>query len=809
MTMRIRHTAPLLAVLATFLALAGTAHGATLPAGFEDVEVVPNVKSGTSIAFAPDGSMFYNEGGDIRMRRPGVATPVNVGRVSGFILGLATDVQFAGNRYLFVNYVTNSNATTPGNARVARFSIGANGVAGPATVILGTVSGACPNPNTTDCMPNLNTSEHDIGSVVSDPRDGTLWITNGDNAAAAFTDPLSFNAQNPDSLQGKALHVDRDGRGLPGHPFCPTVADLTRNCTKVHAVGLRNAYRMNLGPMGLPVAGDVGWNSREELNVYRAGRNYGWPCYEGTLRTPSWNARSECAPLYALEGTPNGGQPPVHEYDQTVGESIIGGPTITNPAWPAEMRNEVLFGDYVAGWLKRARFNAAGDLIAVNNFATDMKRVVEMKFGPDGDLYYLLYSGATATGAIRKIHSTGSATANRAPQAKAAASVTAGRLPLRVRFSSGGSSDPDGDQLSYAWDFGDGSRSTEANPTHTYQVKRVVTATLTVSDGRGGSNSSSVRINAGDIPPRIRLTAPSRFRAGRRVTLSATATNPDGAALRARNYSWTVRLRHQTHDHPVSDPTGRQRISFTPLIDHDADSYYIVSLTVTEASGARSVRTVRIRPQTSRLRIRSIPAGAPVTYGGSVFASPMNRLSAIGYRTTVSVPASFTVGGRTYVFDRWSNGRARQHNLVIPARNLTLTARYRQPGQSARTRARTITALRFAPATVKVGQRARIRYTMRRSGRVRLTFMRTTKGYVLGDKCRATSVAPAGTERCTLQVRSGVMKTRARAGRNTIAFRGRVGGRRLKPGRYVVVARLLDSKGRAIGERRVSLRVKR
>ena len=98
---------------------------------------------------------------------------------------------------------------------------------------------------------------------------------------------------------------------------------------------------------------------------------------------------------------------------------------------------------------------------------------------------------------------------------------------------------------------------------------------------------------------------------------------------------------------------------------------------------------------------------------------------------------------------------------------------------------------------------------MRRAGRVRFTFMRETKGYLLGGRCRATSVAPEGTGRCTLQVRSGVMKTRARAGRNTIAFRGRVGGRRLKPGRYVVVARVLDARGRVIGERRASLRVKR
>ena len=96
---------------------------------------------------------------------------------------------------------------------------------------------------------------------------------NGDNALPAPDDPHARNAQNVNSLSGKILHVDRDGNGLPGHPFCPADAILTHNCTKVFARGLRNPYRFRLRPSDfVPIAADVGLQSREEVDVIRAGR---------------------------------------------------------------------------------------------------------------------------------------------------------------------------------------------------------------------------------------------------------------------------------------------------------------------------------------------------------------------------------------------------------------------------------------------------------------------------------------------------------------------------------------------------------
>ncbi len=89
----------------------------------------------------------------------------------------------------------------------------------------------------------------------------------------------------------------------------------------------------------------------------------------------------------------------------------------------------------------------------------------------------------------------GGAPANKPPVAQAAGTPLSGTAPLAVAFSSAGSSDPDGDTLSYSWEFGDGTpNSTAANPSHTYTTPGTYTAKLTVSDGKGNSDSKTVAV---------------------------------------------------------------------------------------------------------------------------------------------------------------------------------------------------------------------------------------------------------------------------------------------------------------------------
>ncbi len=63
------------------------------------------------------------------------------------------------------------------------------------------------------------------------------------------------------------------------------------------------------------------------------------------------------------------------------------------------------------------------------------------------------------------------------------------------------STDPDGEIVAWQWDFGDGTTSTQQNPTHRYEEGGVYTVTLTVTDDRGGESTTKVRFYVFPAPP--------------------------------------------------------------------------------------------------------------------------------------------------------------------------------------------------------------------------------------------------------------------------------------------------------------------
>lgn len=84
---------------------------------------------------------------------------------------------------------------------------------------------------------------------------------------------------------------------------------------------------------------------------------------------------------------------------------------------------------------------------------------------------------------------------NRAPTALMV-STTNG---LTASFDASGSSDPDGDTLAYAWDFGDGQTSSLVAPAHAYDAAGTYLVTLVVSDGRGGTDTVTRSVTV-DVP---------------------------------------------------------------------------------------------------------------------------------------------------------------------------------------------------------------------------------------------------------------------------------------------------------------------
>jgi PKD repeat protein len=120
---------------------------------------------------------------------------------------------------------------------------------------------------------------------------------------------------------------------------------------------------------------------------------------------------------------------------------------------------------------------------------------------------------------------------NRPPTASPAAPST-GIRHQAVHFNGSASSDPDGDPLTYAWDFGDGTTGTGAMPSHVYTSLGPFTVTLVVSDGTASSPPATVEISIVNVAPSVQLTSPAHltvFHAPASVAVAASASDPDGS----------------------------------------------------------------------------------------------------------------------------------------------------------------------------------------------------------------------------------------------------------------------------------------
>jgi PKD repeat protein len=90
--------------------------------------------------------------------------------------------------------------------------------------------------------------------------------------------------------------------------------------------------------------------------------------------------------------------------------------------------------------------------------------------------------------------------ANRAPLASFTVSPDGGYRPLDVAFDASGSTDPDGDALTYAWSFGDGATGMGAQMTHTYEHAGVYDIVLRVADPKGLRGAVLATVEVLDVP---------------------------------------------------------------------------------------------------------------------------------------------------------------------------------------------------------------------------------------------------------------------------------------------------------------------
>jgi uncharacterized repeat protein (TIGR01451 family) len=664
---------------------------ATVPPNFEDT-IITQFSGPTALAFTPDRRLLITaKTGSLRVFKDGALLPTPALNISAQVcsdserglLGVAVDPAFATNQFIYLFYTFKkfgscpvSGSSTPVN-RVSRFVLPPGNVINAASELV-----------LVDNMPSV-TGVHNAGDLQFG-KDGFLYITIGDGGNRPCSRDQSV-------LCAKTLRITRDGGIPPSNPFqgatdsarCNVAGrtDSPRKCQETFAWGLRNPYRMGFDPNAAGTRffiNDVGASTWEEIDLGQSGADYGWDVREGPcVRDSTTNCGSP----------PAGMTNPIYYYQHntvfptataTACNSIVGGAFVPNGLWPADYDNTYLFSDFTCGAIFRLKPDGAGGFIRTEfDTGLGVQAPVAMTFGPHGTtqaLYYVAYNG----GEVHRIAFTG--TANRAPIAVASADPVTGPAPLDVNFDGRGSSDPDGDPLTYEWDFGDGSPTASgATTTHRYTVVGTYTATLRVRDGRGGEGTDTVRIDVGNSPPSpvIELpTAGSTFAVGQTITLRGSATDAQDGQLADSALSWTVVRHHEAHTHPFLSPTQGNNIQITGPAPEDlaatTTTYLEIQLTATDSHGLSTTVTRNIHPRQVNVTFRTSPSGLAVEVNGNPLTGPTTVVSWEAWDLSVDAPDQVDGSGQAWTFSSWSDGGAAAHTIKTPASPATYTATFRE-----------------------------------------------------------------------------------------------------------------------------------
>jgi glucose/arabinose dehydrogenase len=723
-------------------AQAGAA-GGSLPPGFQESIVLDGLDAPTTVRFARDGRVFVAEKtGIVKVfdslddTTPTVFADLRAD-VHNFwdrgLLGLELDPNFPDKPYVYVLYTRDAALggdsprwgdrdgwydacpTPPGptengcvaSGRLARLTAEGDVAAGP------------PQPLIDDWCQQY--PSHSVGDLEFG-EDGALYVSAGDAASFTFTDwgaagspvnpcgdpPGPVGAKlspptaeggalrsqdvrttgDPTGLDGTVLRVDpATGDPLPDNPL---FASSDPNARRIVAYGFRNPFRFGVRPGTRELwVGDVGWDRSEEINRVQtptaAARNFGWPCFEGTGRQEAYGSAglSMCAdlavgsvvkPFYAY-----GHREQVEPGESCpIGSSSLSGlafyPGGTYPGYAGAL----FFADYSRQciWVMQEGANGLPDPATRKTFLETDTGPVDLEIGPNGDLFYVDLAG----GSIRRIsYSSG----NGAPRAVVQADRTDGSTPLIVQFDATGSTDPNGDVLTYEWDLdGDGvlDDSRDAQPTFTYAQGGAVRVALRVTDAHGASDTDSLVVNAGKSRPLAAVVSPglgTTWKVGERIDFSGSASDPEDGLLDASRLTWSLVVHHcpsNCHEHTIERFPGVAE-GFFIAPDHEYPSHLELRLTATDSDGLTATQSVSLEPKTVSLSFGSIPRGLRVVAGPSGHPAPFTRTVINGSKVSVDAPSIQTHGGARYRFASWSDGGARSH-VITATSSRSLVARY-------------------------------------------------------------------------------------------------------------------------------------
>ena len=366
--MRIRplRRAAMLALACTLLQVGGpgvvTAAEPTLgTAVVQDGLVIP-----WDVAFTPAGQMLVTERpGRVRVYASGatdaplvrtVVIPGVRAEAEAGLMGIAVDVAHATNGFVFV--CASRDVAGAWRNEVMRYRVAADGTWTDELVIVGGM---------------LASARHN-GCALEMDATGKLWVGMGDAGTTAL-------AQDPDSLNGKVLRVERDGSVPADNPILPGAGGRSA----VYSLGHRNPQGIAFRPgTGQVYAVEHGPDRDDEVNLLQAGGNYGWPCYTGD-GVPFAPAGCASASAYDAPAWASG--------DPTLATS--GATFVTGEAW-RDWSGDLFVSTLKEADLRRMKADVAGSTVTSQQilFNGAWSRLRAAVSGPRGELYLTTSTGS-------------------------------------------------------------------------------------------------------------------------------------------------------------------------------------------------------------------------------------------------------------------------------------------------------------------------------------------------------------------------------------------------------------------------------
>jgi cytochrome c len=242
-----------------------------------------------------------------------------------------------------------------------------------------------------------------------------------------------------------------------------------------------------------------------------------------------------------------------------------------------------------------------GSYKSMERFAPDYHPVqpLDTKFGPDGDFYVLEYGSNPSRSSqesrlVRIEYHAG----NRKPYVVASASPPGGAVPFTTQLSAAGSKDYDDDELEYTWEVTSGDGSTRMysgfNPIVSFENPGIYHATLTAKDPEGERSQATVRIIAGNEPPRVNLDYKGNktfFFDGNRIYYDVSVSDKEDGSFASGGIS--------RKSVAVSIDYVSEGLRFTPaLLKHaslDSSTQFVAAQLLINNSDCKTCHTLKVK----------------------------------------------------------------------------------------------------------------------------------------------------------------------------------------------------------------------